>query len=443
MGGRGARTSSGKRRALVGPAVASAMAAVTVAVLPASLAGAATVEVGSGGLDPRTMVRFDAGAGEANDVIVEWDETGVGAQTVRLVTIRDGAATLVAGDQCASLDAHTVRCMPILPPHQPVVYVDLDLGDADDRARVSTAGVGPTAGVLYADGGAGDDVLDGRNVLMAGLDGGGGRDSFYGARAYSYLSDGDRDDASGEGAPGPDTFHGGRGEDTVGYRQRSASIQVDLTDRGGDGAPGEGDVLRGIESVEGGSGPDVLAGDRNVNILNGGPGRDRLSGRGGNDRFGTVTSTPYEPLPASAVGDVVRCGSGHYDVVTGRRMRDFTPRSCEQVQLPEERRGGRMYQPAYPVADGSALLYRHACRDPEYPYPKCSGTLVLRSPSGTVLARGHSKRGRDKPFTLFVIQVTARGRALATRRGGVLARVQFEGRNLPRPGWTIRLRLGR
>jgi hypothetical protein len=428
-------------------AVGTVVLAVAVSAALPVTARSATVTVDPRVFEYRTMVTFVAVPGESNDVRVAWQSEGF---TSKSVTISDAGAPLTAGSQCESLDMHTVRCTPALTMSNSLVHADLELGDRDDRVRVSDVGRGAlaAAGVLFADGGSGDDVLDARSGFMAGFDGGGGTDHLYGAEFESFLADGDRDGAEGDAAPGPDVIEGGPGRDTVSYRQRTADVRVDLADGRPEGAHGEGDIVRAVESVDGGAGDDRLAGDQHGNWLNGGLGDDVLTGRGGDDALGGVTGawaasppsagTAAEPLAASAAGDVVDCGAGT-DWVNERRSRDFTPPRCEWLSV---RRAGRMSPmrlPAYPAARPPGLTYRFGCRDPEYRFPKCSGRMVLRRPSGRVLAEG--RIGRGKPVVNVRLQLTPLGRALAARRGRVLARVGFRGRNLPAAGWTIRLRL--
>jgi hypothetical protein len=433
--------------AATGPALGTVLLAVAVSAALPVTARSATVTVDPRAFQYRTVVTFVAAPGESNDVLVAWQSEGF---TSKSVTISDAGAPLTAGSQCASLDLHTVRCTPALTMSNSLVHADLQLGDRDDRARISDVGRGAlaAAGVLFADGGAGDDVLDARNGFMAGFKGGGGTDHLYGAELESFLADGDRDGAEGDAAPSPDVIEGGPGRDTVSYRQRTAPVRVDLGDDRPEGAHGEGDIVRAVESVDGGAGDDSLAGDQHDNSLNGGLGDDVLTGRGGNDALGGVTGawaasspsagTAAEPLAASAAGDVVDCGAG-VDWVNERRTRDFTPPSCEWLNMRRAGRTSPMPLPAYPAAGPPGLTYRFECRDPEYRFPKCSGTMVLRRPSGPVLAKG--RIARRKPVVQVRLLLTPSGRALAARRGGVLARVGFRGRNLPAAGWTIRLRL--
>ena len=418
----------------------------------------------------RTVVVFAADPGEANDVRVTWLPDSPPSKSV---VINDAGAALKAGNQCRALDVHTVQCTPLLSPTAYLIHADVELGDRNDQVRVgapSSGGPRFADGVLFANGGVGDDVLDARNVFMARLDGGGGRDHLYGAAMESLLMDGDRDGAKGDAAPGPDVIDGGPGVpdgggDTLSYRQRTAPVIVDLADGKPEGERGEGDVVRGVESLDGGSGDDRLAGDGHNNLLNGGGGRDVLIGRAGNDALGVVTGTwVSEPPsakrderrmpPPSAAGDVVSCGSGR-DWVNMRRTSDFTPMSCEAIRvrrpLPESIGGkaARTSVDPYPALVGRALEYRFACSyDDDWEWEdwaklRCHGRVELResAPKHRLLAVGRlrSSTGRWTGTMEARLRFTALGRARYNHGHKVKAQVSFQGRYVPTSRWTISL----
>jgi hypothetical protein len=407
-----------------------AFVAVVLTVVAAAPALAATVSVQSG------QVVYVADTGERNEVTVNPPDASSD------MLIADAAATLVAGASCDPVDAHSVRCR--VPPDIPRVQVDL--GDGNDLLRAvptQRPGLPPNPTVfVVANAGPGDDLVDLREVIGYDLlDGGGGRDELYAGAGDDTVTDGDLDGAPAEAAPGPDVLDGGGDSlDAVSYAQRTASVAVDLLDPAGDGAPGEGDTVRGVRSILGGGGDDLLAGDDGRSYLAGGPGRDRLVGRGGGDFLGIFIARGPDgnpPPPASAAGDAVRCGDG-YDVVGGRGNTDFTPASCEMLLV---RRAENDYTniTAYPDVDPPRPAFGFICRDPEFSVPKCSGFIELRRTTGEVLARGRIPENRTAPTVR--LRVTPLGRRLARRPGGVIAAVTFRGRNLPLAGWTIRFRL--
>ena len=215
----------------------------------------------------------------------------------------EAAAPLTAGSGCEQRSERVVAC----PADGAQVLVDLgggddllsgggvrasiDGGDGNDRLiDVTGAFGGPGADELVGAeagefgtslaGGEGDDVVTG----------GGGDDRLEGGAGQDRLNGGGGDDrlvgdGAAELAPVADAIDGGEGADTVSYSARQVGIVVDLADPGVDGAPGEGDALTGVESVNGGSGKDVLTGDDGPNRLVGGRGDDLLTGAGGNDQL--------------------------------------------------------------------------------------------------------------------------------------------------------------
>ncbi|HEV2891700.1 MAG TPA: calcium-binding protein, partial [Frankiaceae bacterium] len=160
---------------------------------------------------------------------------------------------------------------------------DGEPGEGDDVA-------GPYYEVV---GGAGADELHGSGSF-ARIDGGPGDDRIVGTPGQDALGGGDGDDAidAGDGTDlltggtGADVLRGGEGHDTVRYRATAEPLTVALDDAGGDGAPGEGDDVRGdVEDVDAGEtrGDNVLIGSGAANLLQGGDGDDRLEGGAGDD----------------------------------------------------------------------------------------------------------------------------------------------------------------
>jgi RTX calcium-binding nonapeptide repeat (4 copies) len=247
------------------------------------------------------QAEFVADARERNDVTVR--------QEGAAVIVRDEAAVVRAGAGCVGLDDHTARCVPGRTSRFQAVWVWL--GDDDDRfadAGVvdrSTADGGPGADVL--EGGRGTlDGGDGPDRLVAGptgtsLAGGPGVDELVGGSGPDLL---EGDPASGPFAA--DVMDGGGGVDTASYFGRTVAVRVDLMIAAAHGAIGENDTIRGVESVGGGDGRDVLGGDDGTNVLSAGGegGGDVLLGRGGGDT-----------LHGSAESDVLSGGGGNDELL--------------------------------------------------------------------------------------------------------------------------------
>jgi hypothetical protein len=418
-------------------------------------AGAATVSVRAtskpGFISPEAELVYTAAPGELNRVIVH--AAYIGSPW----TVTDPGAPVAAGDGCTAVDAHTASCIapPSPDPMFGLMLADAALGDGDDTIRLTQ----PDAGGkfrLFADGGPGNDALtldEGSGELRGGLgddrlfslsaayesvvlDGGGGRDELHGGYGDETLSDGDLDGAVGEAAPGPDVLDGGPGGvNTLSYRQRTKSVSVDLQDRAPEGARGEGDRVRLVQNVIGGSGADRLAGDAGANQLDGGRGRDTLVGRDTDDRF------------LNADGPIF-CGSGE-DSIVNPMSADYAMRDCETVvREPDDAETSSLIYPERVRA--RAVRYRVRCPvdDEEFVRLRCVGRVSMREATGRhrQLAAGRTHRGRwvDRGFD---VKLTRLGRRLASARSGVRATVRFSvDTRYGRPvvlRWTIRLKVPR
>jgi hypothetical protein len=337
------------RRALV-----SVLVAASLAGLSASAAGAAEVRldrVGFGkyggpapGYSERLVVR--APAGEANRLTVARGAAGE-------FQVADVGATLRAGPGCTAVGAQQVDCATSSPFLTAFVFA----GDGDDTVSSSVA--------VHVDGGSGDDRLAGSPAADA-LYGGKGRDVLHGDDGDDALQDGRLLTSTGPEWLGEspwsylrsrfapvraerDIFDGGAGVDTLGYTGRPAGVVVDLS-RGAPhaGARGEGDLLRGLEGVDGTDGEDRLLGNDAANTLRGRAGNDRLVGRGGDDELrghagsnrlrgnaGDDLISVETALPLPRLGrQRVTCGPGS-DQVSTPLPNDFVEDDCETLFISE------------------------------------------------------------------------------------------------------------
>jgi Ca2+-binding RTX toxin-like protein len=423
-----------RARRLVAPATALAL------LLLSGTARAATVTVAP---DPDTMgydeVRYIAAPGERNRVLVGY------AADARSVTVSDPGAVITASAPCRSIDAHTAVC--VKRPQSTVEWLQhtrLDLGDLDDQLRTTRPTPYPIGGVT-ADGGPGDDLLDG-GAGADRLDGGGGHDEVLGGALDDVLTDGDTDAGAG-----PDLMDGGPGPDTVSYAQRRRPVSVTVGDDAPDGAPGEGDVVRGVEHATGGAGDDRLVGDDRANTLAGGPGADLLLGRGrsdlldggrGRDRLRGATGD--DRLNSGPGRDALTCGSGA-DVVGEPAAGEAMGRDCETLLFhldPDSE--DALTVPTHPRAGrGGAVTFRMSCPDLETSdgeLSACRGTLTVREAAGPKRLLGSGRiadEGEHRGFPVR-LRLTAAGGRVLTRRGAVVT-VRIRGQNLPRRAWTIRL----
>ena len=129
-------------------------------------------------------------------------------------------------------------------------------------------------------GGGGDDVLYGLNILHPRRDSG-----------PAKMFGGANDDLLVGGQPcDGDLFGGGPGaNDSASFaRVRNSGIFVKATIGGAVFDPNlshcnRGRITHSVEKIEGSTGPDILIGDSGPNTLLGRGGNDRLNGRGGYD----------------------------------------------------------------------------------------------------------------------------------------------------------------
>ena len=415
-----------RRRLLAAWVVAGALLG-----LPAS-AGATTVEAVDAECVGGPCVRVTVGSRpeERNDMTIR-AEGGA-------IVVTDAAATLVAERGCVRGDDGSVRCAQT----RPITHVNVTTGDEDDVVRAELPGVYlvgvylaggndryeagadnveghgaegddemiAVAGIASFDGDEGDDVLVGGPEADE-LDGDLGRDRMTGGAGNDTLdaSDGDEVDER----PSADELDGGAGRDRATYAQRERSVRVDLADPGPDGSPGERDVLRSIEDLEGGRGDDRLYGDAGPNRLYGEPGADELRGRGGADLLALEESSLRDG-PQTADGgagnDVVRgkdsrlVGGPGDDVLDGGGTRSST--ACGP--------GRDVIRPR----PGPALAMAADCE--RWAFAWTDGDVVLDRPvlaGGAVRETVPCPRADGFPCTLILRVATPAGRRLAEARG--------------------------
>jgi Ca2+-binding RTX toxin-like protein len=289
--------------------IAPGAAAVVVVALAAfaSPALASTVVLTQDGEYGDSSVTYTASSGEHNDVTV--------TASLDNVTFDDAGPGVVvtAGRGCDQLGPHTARCYPRRDP----VYTNVNAGDEDDSVRL-IAGADASESFSVS-GAAGNDTLaagDQGAALDGGegadtLSGGAGGDSIVGGPGGDTITAGAGDDSitpDGPGsAPAADVIDGGPGRDSVSYSERTTAVDVDLERPEGNGGRGENDTIRGVESVSGGSGPNVLRGDEAANVLTtAGPGPKVVEGRGGDDQ-----------ITGSYSADVLSGGPGNDEIESG------------------------------------------------------------------------------------------------------------------------------
>ena len=190
------------------------------------------------------------------------------------------------------------------------VYNDLFIGDAGANILHGDGGDDVLKG-----GGGGDRLIGGSGVdtatyvgsaavavnLTSGTGSGGWAqgDTLTGIENVVGSSDGDilvgdtqANELLGEGGNdalwggvGADALDGGAGTDTATYIESSVGVDVNLLTGVGTGGTAEGDTLTDVENLVGSLFDDVLTGDDESNLLQGGFGADELAGNGGDDIY--------------------------------------------------------------------------------------------------------------------------------------------------------------
>src|SRR4051812_36674058 len=221
--------------------------------------------------DPGSLpigIVFRGGKEESNAVTVE-----LGADHV---VFSDSRAPVSAGNGCEQVGVQVVRCgysHPQVPSNYPPdaprqvpggIQVTTGGGPAssvritgtrpaaasDATVLVDGSASGTTMtddstgpGTTYMVGGAGPDALRAGSATTFIDGGGGGPDELIGGAGKTMITDGDA------GHPDADAITGGSGVTTLVYRDRTASITVDLAREAGQGAVGENDTIRQIHRV--------------------------------------------------------------------------------------------------------------------------------------------------------------------------------------------------
>ena len=348
---------------------------------------------------------------------------------------------------CTQTDEHDVTCTAGAPGFD---ALDVDGGGGDDVVRVTgmlavQRGESVPAATEIS-GGIGSDTLfgtDGSDMLTGGstqydTGGRGGVDVLHGGNGDDTLQDADP-----VGARDADQLDGGAGTDRVTYATRHDPVVVNLA-AGRGGAPGENDVLTGIENATGGRGADTLMGDAGPNVLYGGSGAasDTLIGGGGADTLLVAGHDSADggsgddliDLSSAATGTTVRCGTGRDLVVAPPRP--TIAGDCEKVGWT----GGRLGPPALvmsaqPVAlrPGGAV-FSFACASSATPArTACTGVLALtRAVGGRGLGsvRVALRRGRS---ALLVVPLAAADVRAIRARGGLPVKTRFTSASLRSP----------
>jgi hypothetical protein len=243
-------------------------------------------------------------------------------------SFQEDSGVLLVSDSSAPPEDASGQCQPgyvsyVLECPMPAA-ISADLGDRDDYPIADTRlpvriaagdgkdrfkhGLGENPAVF--DGGPGNDEIEGGEAADK-LSGGPGDDTVTGRGANDVVDGGDGNDlVSGDGhnvENGADVIDGGAGFDRIegewSDNESSTQAPLNVTLAGGsdDGRPGEGDDVRGVESLflyvagsyTGTDGPDKLQVHQitGPSTMRGGGGDDDLDASDGNDTLEGGTGT--------------------------------------------------------------------------------------------------------------------------------------------------------
>jgi Ca2+-binding RTX toxin-like protein len=158
--------------------------------------------------------------------------------------------------------------------------------------NVSGAGVGNDnlAEIDALRTGTGNDTVQAGAAALSVWSGGGadsvsgdaGNESFYGDTGNDTLVGGAGNDLL-NGGTGLDSLNGGDGWDIASYADAAATVQVVMYNMTYNTGEAAGDILSGIEALQGSANIDILVGDFSINAILGGAGGDWIDGTYGGD----------------------------------------------------------------------------------------------------------------------------------------------------------------
>lgn len=342
-----------------------ALLACALALTTAASAGAATVSLSETPTFNDTTdvgLEFVGQPNEANNVTVELVDPAEAQRTQGTyeMSVLDTGAPLTPGTGCSGGGAPGTAavCAIHVPVPPEIAKCERDLGctyvpgsgwnvsmrfvlgDGGSHLDASRLPTPPTVDYTRAPmigvkviPGAGDDT-----VLTSG-----GDDEVASSAGADTISTGDGNDTlqGGAAADGADMVDLGPGMDTAKFGERSEDLLF-ADGEGGEGGPGEGDTLSGIEIFEGGSGndhltarsaagsgyagglvggpgDDFLVGGEGGEVFAGGPGDDTVFAGGGNDEiheYPTEGGTGDDDLYGGSGNDVISAEDGN-DMVAG------------------------------------------------------------------------------------------------------------------------------
>ena len=238
---------------------------------------------GGNGID---YIQGDTGDDTINGGDGDDDLSGEGGSD--LLIGGEGADRIIGGN-----DNRNERDMASYEGSDAAVTIDLTLGWSDPQIGGHAEG-DVLANIEDIRGSDHDDTITGdRNDNL--LEGGDGADLLYGRRGDDVLV----------GGIGADALDGGRGFDIADYGGSFEAVNIDLGNNVAVGGEATDDILVNIEKIAGSAHGDILIGDENDNVFEGGGGDDYLAGNAGLDTAsyaGSAAGVTIDLQAQSAVG---------------------------------------------------------------------------------------------------------------------------------------------
>jgi hypothetical protein len=214
------------------------------------------------------------------------DQVTIAREGSNLLLSAEPGDALIAPGACTRRSANSVSC-----PAASLTALGVELGGGDDALTVTLPDTPALA--LSATGGPGNDGLDASGAAGGSLGGDDGDDRLLAGRGAFELTGGPGNDQLVGGPAGArtrfvatntldgaDRVLGGAGADTADYGARPMALRLTADGVADDGAAGEGDdIAPAVETLVGGSGPDVLAGAPGPSVLMAMAGDDQLQAR--------------------------------------------------------------------------------------------------------------------------------------------------------------------
>lgn len=268
-------------------------------------------------------------------------------------------------------------------------------------------------------GNAGNDTIAG-GVGADELSGGSGNDTITGQGGNDSLT----------GGTGADVLDGGGQTDTVTYEVLNA-LTISLDDVANDGASGEGDNVKDIETVISGQGRDRITGSSAAETIDGRSGDDSINPGGGTDTVSGSAGNDTIDVREDNQGirDVVTCGTGQDEVIADLadsvavRFLIVSPKddsACERVErfaVDDGPPGVIRTRSVKLSRDGMAAL-RLAC--PARARVTCRGSMRVADPRRLTrtLARG-TYSVRRRATGRIRLQLSRAGARRARSRGAI------------------------